>query len=385
MDADPLPRSTYDLPQSGLKLHSTMLAQNVLRLSLDKVPVPVPAAGEVLVRMAAAPVHPADMLAMLGVADLAGARALNSGELEIPLTESAFEAARIGLPIEAGLEGSGRVVAAGAGAEHFLGERVAVLVPGLGAYGSYCKVRAADCLRLPDEIDYRQGAAALINPLTSLAMVETLNQLGRRALIHTAAASSLGQMLVRICVSHGIELVNVVRAEEQANLPRSIGARHVCVTSSPKFLHQLHGAIVETGARVAFDAIGGGRMRSILLAMMERGAKDRMAVSSPYGSSEMKQVFQYGRLDPSDTLLPNGDYGMRWSIGGWAMPPILDRAAPGRREELMREISAGLGTAYATAFGNEISLADMLVPDVLRACCRHATGGKYLMVMDAAA
>lgn len=374
------------LPGTGLRIHSTVMAERALRLTLDREPVPEPGDGEVVVRMEAAPIHPADIMVLLAGADPRLARVRRGGsvpETIIPLGAEAagVAAGRVGTALEAGLEGAGVVIAAGQGAQDWLGRGVALLMPNLGAYGEYCKVKAADCLLLPEAIDARQGAAAFTNPLTALAMVETLHQTGERAMVHTAAASTLGRMLVRICAEDSIGLVNIVRSEQQVEMLRAMGAQHVCNSSSPYYGHQLAAALAATGARVAFDAIGGGTQASVLLAAMEKAAVADMGNHAPYGSAEMKRVYLYGRLDPSDTVIPRGAYGMCWSVEGWAMPPVLDRAGSARKAELMQRIAVNLDSTFATVFGHEITLTQILEPDVMRAYCRHATGGKYLVVM----
>ena len=377
--------STMAIPRTGRKVRSTVTADGELRLTLDDVVINPPVAEEVMVRMAAAPIHPADIMVLLAGADIAQVlRDGGTGAVVAPLSAAAqrASAARAGRPLEVGLEGAGTVVAAGAAGEALMGRRVALLSPTLGAYGEYCKVPASACLPLPDDTSARKGAAAFTNPLTALAMVETLHQIGERAMVHTAAASTIGQMLVHICAEDGIALVNIVRRQEQAELLRSLGASHVCVSSAPNYCEQLDAALAETGAMVAFDAIGGGGTASALVVAMERAAVAREQGYSPYGSSQMKRVYIYGRLDSSDTTIPKGAYGMRWSIEGWAMPPILDCAGAGRKAEMMQRIAAGLRDTFACHYGREITLDEIIDPDTMRGFGQQATGGKYLVVID---
>jgi len=167
----------------------------------------------------------------------------------------------------------------------------------------------------------------------------------------------------------------VVRREEQADLLRGLGARHVCNSTAPDYAQQLAHALDRTGARIAFDAIGGGETAAMLLAAMESAAAARMTSFDPYGSAEMKRVYLYGRLDPSDTRIPRGAYGLQWSIEGWAMPPVLERAGEARRAELMARIAHGLDGTFASDFHAEIGLAQMLDPRVLQHVARHETAG----------
>lgn len=351
------------LPASGLKLHVSFDTGGRPRLTLDSVPIPQPGAREVLVRMEAAPIHPADVMVLLGRA--------GGGTTRRALDR----------PLPTGLEGAGMVVAAGEEVGALLDQRVGLLVPGLGTYAQYCLAKAVDCMVLPDGIDARKGCATFTNPLTALAMVETLHQIGETALVHTAAASSLGQMLVRICAQDEIELVNVVRSAEQVEMLRSLGAHHICNSANADFARQLDDALEATGARAAFDAIGGGVMAGELLAAMERAAIARQGGFAPYGSMEMKRVYLYGRLDPAETRLPAAAYGMRWSLEGWAMPPVLEQAGPERKAAMLARIAAGLDGAFATSFGLEIALGDMINPDVLQNAALHRTGAKVRVVM----
>ena len=379
--------ATGGYERTARKLRSTVHAEGVLRLEFQEVAIEGPEAGEVLVEMEAAPVHPADVMVLLAGADVTRARAESGPQgpaLVVPLSPAALHAAagRLGQPLDVGLEGAGLVVAAGKGGDALLGKRVALLAPNRGTYAEYCQVPAAACLALPAHIDARGGAAAFTNPLTALAMVETLHQTGERAMVHTAAASVIGQMLVRLCAEEDIGLVSVVRHEEQVELLRAIGARHVFNSNAPDYEKQLQRALAQTGARVAFDAVGGGDTASTLLSVMEAAAAARMGTFDPYGSSEMKRVYIYGRLDASDTRIPRGVYGLRWSVEGWAMPPVLERAGEARKAELMSRISDGLDGTFASSFHAEISLAQMLDPQILREIARHATGGKYLLRLN---
>jgi threonine dehydrogenase-like Zn-dependent dehydrogenase len=249
-----------------------------------------------------------------------------------------------------------------------------------GSFGQYCTVSLAECAPLPEGVTARQGADLFCNPLTVMAMVETLAQIGEMAMIHTAAASNLGQMLVKVCREDGVPLVNVVRREEHVGLLRSLGAEHVCNSSASGFREDLARAVAETGATVAFDAIGGGTMASELLVAMEAAAAARMPAYSPYGSSQMKRVYVYGLLDKGPTVLPRNAYGMLWNVEGWAMPPILERAGPERAMAMTNRIIENITTTFASDYGHEISLADVLRRDAMLGYCREATGQKYLIV-----
>jgi NADPH2:quinone reductase len=338
----------------------------------------------VVVRVERAPIHPADLILLLAGTDPARAEfgtvdGLPRVSARLSSDAARAQAGRIGRALPVGLEGAGVVVAAGAQAQALLGQRVAVLAVGGGLYGEFVTVPAADCAPLPAGLSARDGAGLFCNPLTALAMVETLHQTGRHALVHTAAASSLGQMLVKICREDGIGLVNVVRREEQALLLKRLGAERVCNSTTSGFADDLHRALVATGATIAFDAIGGGTLAGELAAAMERAAAGRLGEFSPFGSAVHKQVCIYGGLDSSPTILSRRGYGMVWDIGGWAMPPVLERAGPARKTQLVQRVLAGLTTTFASHYAAEITLAQALERDHMLEYCRLSTGGKFLI------
>lgn len=369
------------IPSHGLKLTSTVTNAGELVLHLAEAPVPEPAADEVIIRVEAAPINPSDLAVLLGPADLASARFEGPPErptVVVPLKPGAMKAlaGRVDRPLAAGNEGAGLVVAAGDEAKALLGKRVAVLAGGM--YAQYRAARGADCLVLPKDVTPAEGAAAFVNPLTALAMVETMKLEGHTGLVHTAAASNLGQMLVKICLEDAVPLVNIVRKPEQADLLRKLGARYVCDSSAPGFVDDLVQALGETRATLAFDAIGGGRIPGQILGAMEAAAVARMSEYSVYGSGQPKQVYIYGSLDPSPTELVR-NFGLTWGLGGWLMPPVLMRIGPQGAERLRARVLAGLKTIFASRYAREISLAEALQRDTLLAYSRKATGEKFLL------
>src|SRR5438067_2517332 len=368
------------LPTHGLTLTSTVSQDGELALELAEAPVLEPGPDQVLIRVEAAPINPSDLILLLGPADLAKARFAGSSDrpqVTVPLPGAAMTALarRVGLPLTPGNEGAGVVVAAGAKAQRLLGKTVAVLAGAM--YAEYRLADAADCLVLPPDVTAAEGAAAFVNPLTALAMLETLRLEGHAGLVHTAAASNLGQMLVKLCREDDVPLVNIVRRPEQAELLRKLGARHVCDSSAPSFREDLVQAIRETGAMLAFDAIGGGRIASLILGAMEAVAAERMAGYSPYGSGQPKQVYVYGALDPTPTELVR-NFGLAWGVAGWLMPPVLQRIGAEGTQRLRQRVLAGLRTTFASHYTGEISLAEALQKDALLAYSRRATGEKYL-------
>lgn len=378
--AGPIPRHT-------LRIVSTARPDG-LEIAVVQTPIMLPGPDEVTVRIDAAPIHPSDTMVLLGSADLARARFAGTPDrprVEIPLTPAARDAMshRAGVTVPVGQEGAGVVVAAGPDSTWLLGRKVAVLSSGstgvMGLYAEYQTVGASDCMPLPDEVRTLDAAAMFVNPLTALAMVETLRLEGHRALIHTAAASSLGQMLVKICSDDGVPLVNVVRRREQADLLVSLGATHVCDSSAPTFQEDLVAAIRATGATVAFDAIGGGSMPGTLLSAMEAAAMAAQKKNSPYGSFDNKDVYIYGHLDNSPTVLAHHNYGLLWGVRGWLMPHVLMRIGRERKDALHQRILNELDTTFKTHYARSITLSQALHPDVMVDYCRHATGAKYLI------
>ncbi|MDG2001730.1 MAG: zinc-binding dehydrogenase [Novosphingobium sp.] len=375
------------LPNGGLQIRSTVTEAGKLEIVLAHVPILQPEADQLVVRVEAAPINPSDIIPLLAgnnPADATFEGPADEPRVMIDLSPDAQSAlaGRVGQAMPVGLEGAGIVVAAGEQAQHLLGKRVAFLSLSAGSFGEYCTVALSECAPLPEGVTAREGADLFCNPMTVMAMVETLAQMGETAMIHTAAASNLGQMLVKVCAQDGIPLVNVVRREEHVELLRRMGAEHVCNSSTPTFGEDLARAVAATGATVAFDAIGGGTMASELLVAMEAGAAARMPAYSAYGSRDMKHVYIYGLLDPGPTQLSRQGYGMLWNVEGWAMPPILERAGAERAMALTQRVVDNITTTFASDYGHEISLAEALQRESMLGFCRKATGEKYLIVPD---
>jgi NADPH:quinone reductase-like Zn-dependent oxidoreductase len=373
--------ATADLPVSGLELRSLLTDAGELELTLQPRPVTPPDPGEVVVRVEASPVNPSDLGLLLGAADLATARTVGEGaarytSLSVPAKGFHAMASRVGQSMSVGNEGAGVVIAAGDDAKSLLGKTVAVLAGGM--YSQYRTVPAGSCLVLPDDVTAAEGASCFVNPLTALGMVETMRDEGHTALVHTAAASNLGQMLNKICAQDGVALVNIVRSAAQEELLRGIGARYVCNSTADDFVSALVEAVAETGATLAFDAIGGGHLASTILAAMETAAGRRMTSYSRYGSSVLKQVYIYGSLDTGPTELDRS-FGMSWSVGGWLLTPFLQKIGPSRVAELHARVAAGVKTTFASHYTQTIPLADLLKPQMLQMISRKATGEKFLV------
>ncbi len=372
-----------DLPTTNLTMVTLVTPDGQLEISLKHRVMPVPQAHEILVRVLAAPINPSDLGLLVGGADVATARAsLREGlpvvTADVPPPAMRAMAGRVGEAMTLGNEGCGTVVAAGASpeAQALMGKTVALI--GGGTYAAYRCLPAAMCMALPDGTDPRDGASCFVNPLTALAFTETMRMEGHTALVHAAAASNLGQMLVRICAKDGIPLVNIVRSDEQVATLKGIGAEIALNSAADGFLSMLTDALSDTGATLGFDPIGGGKLAGQILGCMEAAAVRRMKTYSRYGSDAYKQVYIYGALDVSPTIL-NRNFGLTWGLGGFLLTPFLQKAGPDVNARMRRRVIDELTTTFKSTYSHEITLAQALDPDTLRAYNAKRTGEKYLI------
>ena len=365
----------------GRELRSTITADGKLTLSLEDVVVPDPGDDEVVVRVEAAPINPSDLGMLLGPADVSTLVQIGGDRPVLTFTVPADRLkglkGRLGQSLSVGNEGAGTVIAAGTNAKALLGKIVGML--GGAMYADYRKIRAEDVTPLPSGASAAQGASMFVNPLTALGFAETARIEGHKAIIHTAAASNLGQMLQRICLLDGIPLINVVRSQAQVDILRGIGGTYVLNSNHNDFREQLVDAIQETGATIAFDAIGGGSLGSEILRAMEEAAARSMTAYSRYGSDTFKQLYIYGALDLAPTMLDRMGIGYRWSVSGWLLPPFLNEVGPEVSSRLRKRVVDELTTTFASSYTRVIGLAETLLPDVLRAYERKATGEKFLI------
>jgi NADPH:quinone reductase len=375
-----------EIPAEAWQLRSLVRADQTLELSLDTVPVPEPGPNEVLIRIEATPVNPSDLGLLLAGADVTAAASAGTPDRPVvtaPIPDAAMRGltARVGASMPVGNEGAGTVVAAGASdaAQRLLGKKVAAA--GGAMYAQYRVVDTAFCLELPPDATAADGASSFVNPMTALGMIETMRMEDHVALVHTAAASNLGQMLNRLCREDEIPLVNIVRKPEQEELLRAAGAAFVCNSSRPEFMDELTAALTQTGATLAFDATGGGKLASQILSCMEAAANATAGGYSRYGSTVHKQVYIYGSLDKSPTELTR-NYGMAWGIGGWLLTPFLGKIGLEGMLRLRERVAAGLKTTFASTYAAEVSLPGALALDSLAAYAQQATGHKYLIRPD---
>ena len=374
---------SVDQTRTGLQLRSLARSTGHLELSLVSVPVPEPQPDEVVVRVEASPLNPSDLGLLFGAADMStavytGTPAHPIVTATIPQDRMRAVAGRLDQSLPVGNEGAGVVISAGAsaGAQALIGKTVAAI--GGAMYSQFRTLKADQCLVLPDGTTPEEGASCFVNPLTALGMVETMRREGHTALVHTAAASNLGQMLNKICLADGVGLVNIVRSQAQADVLRALGAQHICDSSSPAFLQELTEALVATGATLAFDAISGGPLAGQILTCMEAAAVRNAATVGRYGSATHKQVYVYGKLDLRPLEL-GGNFGFAWSAGGWLLFPFLQKIGEPAAQKLRERVVAELKTTFASRYSRHVSLAEALQPDAIAAYGRRATGEKYLI------
>jgi NADPH:quinone reductase-like Zn-dependent oxidoreductase len=376
-----------DFPATALELRSTLTDDGVVTMGIRETEVAAPTDDQVVVRVDAAPINPSDLGMMLAGGDPDGALPGGDGlraAVAVPVTEAAVAAqrARLGKPMPVGNEGGGVVVAAGSSvaAQALLGKTVGFLSG--NAYAQYRTLHVSQCLAMADGTDPADAAAAFVNPLTALGMVETMRSEGHTALVHTVGASNLGLMLNRICLDDGVGLVNIVRKPEHVEQLRELGAVHVVDTSADSFADDLTDALRATGATIAFDAIGGGDLASILLSKMEKVAGEQAGEFSRYGSDTHKQVYIYGGLDRGPTTLRR-DFGMSWGIGGWLLTPFLVKIGQEAADRLRQRVADEITTTFASSYGTRLSLTDAVDPAQVKRYARMATGDKALVTPNA--
>ncbi len=366
-----------------LQLRSTVRKEGQLELSLADIDMPQPGEDDVVIRVEASPINPSDLGLLFGMADMGTATLSGAGSgavltASIPEAMMRQMAARVDQSLPVGNEGAGIVVSAGSSerAQSLMGKTVATL--GGAMYAQYRVTRADQCLLLPDGTTAVDGASCFVNPLTVLGMVGTMRLDGHTALAHTAAASNLGQMLVKLCVNEDVPLVNVVRKHEHVELLKSLGATYVCNSSEPDFMANLIDALADTGATLGFDATGGGPLPGQLLTAMEVAANRDAGEFNRYGSTTHKQVYIYGGLDRNPTLL-NRSFGMAWGLGGWLLPYFLQRVGAEEAEALRQRVASEITTTFASSYTEIVSLEEALSPEAIARYGMQATGEKFLI------
>jgi NADPH:quinone reductase-like Zn-dependent oxidoreductase len=369
--------------KSGLQLRSLLKKSGELELSLVSVPTPEPAEDEVVVRVEATPINPSDLGLLIGPADMSAAQVAGSKEspvitAKMPEAAMRMMAARLDQSLPVGNEGAGTVVTTGSSdaAKALIGKTVSII--GGAMYTQYRVLKVRDVMELPTGTTAADGASWFVNPLTALGMTETMRRENHKALVHTAAASNLGQMLNKICIKDGIGLVNIVRSQEQADILRKIGGKHIVDSTAPTFMDDLTAALVETGATIAFDAIGGGKLASQILTAMEIAANKTAKEYSRYGSNVYKQVYIYGSLDTRPTELTRA-FGLTWGVAGWLLTPFLQKIGPAEIGRLRQRVASELKTTFASHYTKVVSLPEVLDPANIAVYNKRSTGEKFLI------
>ena len=371
--------------QYSKEIRSKATSDGNIELSIAKVEKPVPGDDEVLIEVQASPINPSDLGLLLSfAADVQNINVTGSGDNTVatmpvhPALMGSLKP-RLDESMPVGNEGAGIIIDAGINAKDLIGKTVGLA--GGAMYSQYRCVPAASCLVMDEGTTPKQAASSFVNPLTALAFVETMKMENHTALVHTAAASNLGQMLVKICKDDGIQLVNIVRKQEQVDLLKSIGAEYVCNTSDESFMDDLVTALVETGATLGFDATGGGNNGELpgqILAAMEIAANKNATEYSRYGSDTYKQVYIYGGLDQSPTILKRA-FGLSWGLGGWLLTPMIGKIGMEKFQEMRMRVAREINSTFASSYAKEISFEEMLQPETIREYAKQATGKKYLV------
>jgi len=371
--------------QYSKEIRSKATSDGNIELSIAKVEKPVPGDDEVLIEVQASPINPSDLGLLLSfAADVQNINLTGSGDdtvATMPVHPALMGSLkpRLDESMPVGNEGAGVIIDAGINAKDLIGKTVGLA--GGAMYSQYRCVPAASCLVMDEGTTPKQAASSFVNPLTALAFVETMKMENHTALVHTAAASNLGQMLVKICKDDGIQLVNIVRKQEQVDLLKSIGAEYVCNTSDESFMDDLVTALVETGATLGFDATGGGNNGELpgqILAAMEIAANKNATEYSRYGSDTYKQVYIYGGLDQSPTILKRA-FGLSWGLGGWLLTPMIGKIGMEKFQEMRMRVAREINSTFASSYAKEISFEEMLQPETIREYAKQATGKKYLV------
>ena len=367
------------------QIRSIVTSEGNIEISIVKVDKPIPTDDEVLIEVHAAPINPSDIGLLLTFAgDLSNIDISESGDglvasIKIHPGLMATMKPRLDKSLAVGNEGAGIVVDAGKNVKELIGKTVGLA--GGSMYSQYICVPAINCLVMEEGTTPKEAASSFVNPLTALSFIETMKMENHSAIVHTAAASNLGQMLVKICKDDGIPLVNIVRKQEQVDILKNIGAEYVCNTSDPDFMKTLVKAVVETGATLGFDATGGGNNGELpgqILSAMEIAANKNSKEYSRYGSETYKQVYIYGGLDQSPSILKRS-YGMSWGLGGWLLTPMLGKIGMDKFQIMRKRIAKEIKTTFASTYIQEISLEEMLRPEIINSYAKHKTGNKYLV------
>eukprot|EP00924_Labyrinthula_sp_SR-Ha-C_P012840 augustus_masked-scaffold_12-processed-gene-0.7-mRNA-1 protein AED:1.00 eAED:1.00 QI:0/-1/0/0/-1/1/1/0/379 len=340
---------------------------------------------EVLVKILAQPVNPTDIIVFNPPGGSMQYKQGNKSVTQemIPQVTAMYKPL-VGKTSTFGSEACGRVIATGSNAKDLDGKIVSLLGGPETIFGQKVVAHKLFCFVHNDGVDIRQAAASLVNPLTAVSLVEQAKADGHSAMVHTAAASNLGKMLVKYCKLENFPLVCVVRKDSQVKELQELGAEYALNSTSPGFHKELFEALMKTRATCCFDAVGGGTLGGEILNEMEKAIIANMnekerAAASKYGSPVKKTLYIYGGLDPSEIRTPR-TIGLSFSVEGFLFATWFLRLNPEQRLVEFKKVADNLTTIFKSEFGVELDYDNFVKLDNYKNCVEQKSNSKVLLL-----